>query len=122
MAAAGRFSQDRWLVRKDGSHLWARCVTTAVRDEAGALKAFVRFIQDRTEQRRTEEAMRASERRFRALMENAWEGFTLLAADGTMLETTPTTFRGLGYTAGRVRRAQRLRPPAPRRRRRPPRN
>ena len=31
-------------------------------------------------------------------MENAWEGFTLLAADGTMLETTPTTLRGLGYT------------------------
>ena len=42
--------------------------------------------------------MRTSERRFRALMENAWEGFTLLAADGTMLETTLTTFRGLGYT------------------------
>ena len=42
--------------------------------------------------------MLTSERRFRALMENAWDGFTLLEADGTVLETTPTTFRGLGYT------------------------
>ena len=98
LAAAGRFSQDRWLVRKDGSHIWARCVTTAERDEAGGVKRFVRFVQDRTGQRRAEEAMRAKERRFRALLENAWEGFTLLSADGTMLETTPITFRGLGYT------------------------
>ena len=42
--------------------------------------------------------MPTSERRLRALMENAWDGFTLLAADGTVLETTPTTIRGLGYT------------------------
>jgi PAS domain S-box-containing protein len=98
LAATDRFSQDRWLVRKDGSHLWARCVTTAERDEAGVLKTFTRLIQDRTAERRTEDAMLASERRFHALLENAWEGFTLLAADGTMLETTPTTFRGLGYT------------------------
>jgi PAS domain S-box-containing protein len=98
LAAAGRLSQDRWLIRKDGSHLWARCVTTAVRGEAGDSRGFVRFLQDRTEQRLTEENMLTSERRFRALMENAWDGFTLVAADGTMLETTSSTFRGLGYT------------------------
>jgi two-component system CheB/CheR fusion protein len=44
-------------------------------------------------------AERGSERRFRALVENAFDGVTLIGADGTMLETTPITFRGLGYTA-----------------------
>ena len=41
MAVAGRFSQDRRQIRKDGSHLWAGCVTTAVRDEAGGSRGFV---------------------------------------------------------------------------------
>jgi PAS domain S-box-containing protein len=96
-ADTGRASDDRWQVRKDGGRFWASGVTSALRDEEGGLRGFARVLRDRTEQRRAEEALRASERRYRALVENAFDGVTLVAADGTILETTPITFRGLGY-------------------------
>lgn len=94
---AGKASDDRWLVRRDGSRVWISGVTTALRDDASRLRGFAKVVRDRTPQRRAEEAVRASERRYRALVENAWDGVTLVAADGTVLETTPTTYRGLGY-------------------------
>lgn len=95
---AGRISEERWVIGKDGSPLWVRAVTTALRDEANTLKGFARVLQDKSAQRRAEDALLVGERRYHALMENAWDGVTLVAADGTMLETTPITFRGLGYT------------------------
>ena len=95
---AGRISEERWVIGKGGSQLWVRAVTTALRDEAGTLSGFARVLQDKSAQRRAEEALSIAERRYRALMENAWDGVTLVAADGTMLETTPITFRGLGYS------------------------
>ena len=97
-AEQGRADDDRWLVCRNGSRLWASGVTTALRDEHGGLRGFAKVTRDRTAQRRAEEAVGASERRFRALVENAWDGVTLLGPDGTLLETTPITFRGLGYT------------------------
>jgi PAS domain S-box-containing protein len=94
----GRAEAQGWNVRKDGSRFWAIGSTTALRDEAGRLRGFAKVCRDRTEQRRIRDALEASERRYRALVENAWDGVTLVAADGTILETTPSTFRGLGYT------------------------
>src|SRR5689334_18128532 len=38
----GRASDDRWHVRKDGTYFWAMGVTTAMRDEHGALKGFTK--------------------------------------------------------------------------------
>jgi PAS domain S-box-containing protein len=96
-AEQGRASDDRWQVRKDDTRIWVSGVTTALRDEQGNLRGFAKVIRDRTEQRLAAEALQARERRYRALVENAWDGVTLVAADGTILETTPITFRGLGY-------------------------
>lgn len=91
----GGAGDDRWQVRKDGSRFWASGVVTALRDDQGNLRGFAKILRDRTEQRRAEEA---SERRYRALVENAFDGITLVAADGRILETTSLTFRGLGYS------------------------
>jgi PAS domain S-box-containing protein len=96
-AESGRATDDRWQVRKDGTRLWVSGVTAALKDEQGTLRGYGKVLRDRTEQRRAEEALRSSERRYRALVENAWEGVTLVAADGAILETTPITFQGLGY-------------------------
>ncbi len=97
-AEVGRASGDRWQVRKDGTRFWASVIATALRDGHDNLRGFARVLRDRTELRRAEEARLASERRCRALVENAFDGVTLIAADGRILETTPMTFRGLGYS------------------------
>ncbi len=54
-ASAGRFEDEGWRVRKDGSRFWANVVITALRDEAGALVGFAKITRDLTERRLAEE-------------------------------------------------------------------
>jgi PAS domain S-box-containing protein len=53
-AAEGRFEEEGWRVRKDGSTYWASVVITAVRDEKGALLGYAKVVRDLTERNRVE--------------------------------------------------------------------
>jgi PAS domain S-box-containing protein len=57
-AAEGRFEDEGWRVRKDGSRFWANVTITALRDKAGQLRGFAKITRDMTERRRAEEALR----------------------------------------------------------------
>jgi len=47
----GRYQEEGWRVRKDGSRFWADVVITAVRDERGQLRGFGKVIRNLTERR-----------------------------------------------------------------------
>lgn len=64
-AAEGRFEDEGWRLRKDGSRFWASVVITALRDESGQLRAFSKITRDLTEQRRQEERLKAVAHRLR---------------------------------------------------------
>ena len=68
-ARDGRFEDEGWRVRKDGSLFWANVVITALRDPAGEVRGFGKITRDLTERRRNEEMLRQSEERFRLLIE-----------------------------------------------------
>ena len=53
-AAEGRFVDEGWRLRKDGSKFWANVTITALRDEAGRLRGFAKLTRDLTERKRTE--------------------------------------------------------------------
>ena len=53
-AREGRYEEEGWRVRKDGSRFWASVVVTAVRDENGALLGFSKVTRDLTERNRAE--------------------------------------------------------------------
>jgi PAS domain S-box-containing protein len=53
-AADGRFEEEGWRVRKDGSTYWAAVAITAVRDDSGALLGFAKVVRDLSERNRVE--------------------------------------------------------------------
>jgi PAS domain S-box-containing protein len=70
----GRFEDEGWRIRKDGSRFWANVIITAVKDNAGTLMGFTKVTRDFTErmvaQRSLEQAQRKlqeSEKSLRAL-------------------------------------------------------
>src|ERR687886_99049 len=56
-AHQSRFEDEGWRVRKDGSKFWGNVVTTALRDEDGQLRGFVRVTRDITERKLAQEAL-----------------------------------------------------------------
>ncbi|HEY2148900.1 MAG TPA: PAS domain S-box protein, partial [Pirellulales bacterium] len=56
--AEGRFEDEGWRVRKDGTQFWANVVITALRDESGRFRGFSKITRDLTERKRLEENAR----------------------------------------------------------------
>jgi PAS domain S-box-containing protein len=53
-AASGRYEDEGWRVRKDGSTFWANVVFTAIRDQEGHLRGFAKLTRDLTERNKVE--------------------------------------------------------------------
>jgi PAS domain S-box-containing protein len=57
-AGEGRFEDEGWRARKDGSQFWASVVLTALKDKDGHLQGFVKVTRDITERKKADEEIR----------------------------------------------------------------
>jgi PAS domain S-box-containing protein len=66
----GRFADEGWRVRKDGTTFWASVIIVPLRSKNGELSGFAKVTQDMTDRRQTEERVQALNRELR---QHVWE-------------------------------------------------
>ena len=99
----GRFEDDGWRVRKDGSRFWANVVVTALRDEGGKLLGFSKITRDLTERRLQDEALRQAEERFRLLVDGVVDyAIFMLDPDGVVTSWNAGAQRIKGYARDEI--------------------
>jgi len=84
----GRFEDEGWRVRKDGTRFWANVVITALRDKSGKLRGFGKVTRDLSERLQAEQKIK---RQAQEIFEMAvvpvvqiWEGVLLVPLIGTL--------------------------------------
>jgi PAS domain S-box-containing protein len=91
-------SSEWTFIRKDGSRFPGNLTVTTLRDRRGAPTGYLGVVEDITERRRQQQALRTSEETFRTAMEFAPIGQVLIAPDGRWLKVNPALCRLLGYS------------------------
>ncbi|HVU03560.1 MAG TPA: ATP-binding protein [Polyangiaceae bacterium] len=119
----GRYEEEGWRVRKDGTPFWSSVVLTAIRDADGHLTGFAKVTRDLTARRAAEEAsrelireqaaraaaesaeerLRVEHRRYRelslqlqAILEGIPDGVTVQDRDGRLLFANSAAARACG--------------------------
>ncbi|MGD0235881.1 MAG: PAS domain S-box protein [Syntrophorhabdales bacterium] len=71
------FESEKRYIRKDGSIMWGHLSVQAVKDGTGRVLNMLGMIQDITERKHAEQALRESEQRYRAAIEHSNDGVVI---------------------------------------------
>ncbi len=80
----GKGENERWHLRKDSSRFWGSGLMMPLRDLEGDVQGFLKIMQDKTERRQIEEALRQSENRYRTLADAVPQLMWSKSADGRL--------------------------------------
>jgi len=98
----GRFEEDSWRVRKDGSEFLASVTITALRDDAGALRGFGKVVRDITDQKAAEAAVIRREHHLHSILATVPDAMIVMNEDGIVSSFSATAERIFGYTQAEV--------------------
>jgi PAS domain S-box-containing protein len=102
-AREGKFEQEGWRVRKDGTRFWAHVVIDPIRDGSGSLVGYAKVTRDLTERKRAAESLRSSEEQFRLLVQSVSDyAIFMLDADGRVANWNLGAERIKGYRADEI--------------------
>ena len=101
--AHGRFEDEGWRLRKDGSRFWANVVISRIDNPDGSLRGFTKVTRDLTDRREQEERLRRSEERFRLLVEGVRDyAIFMLDTHGRIASWNPGAELIKGYRANEI--------------------
>ena len=99
-AAEGRFEDEGWRLRKDGSRYWSNVVVTALYDGAGELIGFSKLSRDLSERREMEQQLAQANRLQQAILDFAPFAIISTNAEGVVRSANPAAERIFGQPLG----------------------
>jgi PAS domain S-box-containing protein len=96
------FDLEKRYRRKDGSIVWVDLNVSVVLDASGAPVHFRTYIQDITERKQREQALRQSEERYRTLAETATDVILTIDQTSTILFVNGAVEKAFGYTPAEI--------------------
>lgn len=101
--STGKYEEEGWRVKKDGSVFWANVVITALFNEQNKHIGFSKVTRDLTEKKENEEMLRQSEERYRSLVEQVTDyGIFMLDEKGKIISWNEGAKRIAGYEASEI--------------------
>jgi PAS domain S-box-containing protein len=98
----GRYEDEGWRVRKDGTRFWANVVISALRGEDGSLLGFAKITRDLTGRREREHELRRSTAYARALIETAPVAVLAISPENVVTDANTAAERLLGRGRGQL--------------------
>ncbi len=87
----GRYEEEGWRVRKDGTRFWASVVVTPLYDAQGVHQGYTKITRDLTERRQSEE-------KFRWILESAPDAIVIINSEGKIQMVNARTEDIFGYS------------------------
>ncbi len=88
---------EKRYLRKDGRVVWVRLTVSLMRSAGNESQFAIGMVEDITERKRAEEALRQSEANYRSLIQGAAYGIYRSTAEGKFLDVNPALVAMLGY-------------------------
>ena len=101
--ATGKYEEEGWRVRKDGSLFWVNVIITTVYNEKGEHIGFSKITRDLTQRKYSEDQLKRSEERYRLLVEQVKDyGIFLLDTTGHISSWNEGAARINGYSTNEI--------------------